>query len=205
MARRIILFVHSTLNGVVTGDPDGDVTDFSVWTRPGALVGEASRRLLQLLDRVDTVLLGRGTYDDLCRKWPNVQGPANSDDVASRLGVKINSAKKLVATRNRQLLHLPWGDFASAEPLACDDIVEQLHGIKAGAGGDIVIFGSPTLVRSLADAGLIDEFHILVHPVIVEVGERLFEGVGTRTGLDLKSVATVGDGGVLLVYSPDPS
>jgi hypothetical protein len=99
MARRIILWINSTLNSVVTGDPDGDKTDFIAWTRDGNIL-EGSESLVQLFDRVDTVLLGHGTYDDLSRKWPTMQGPADAVDVVSRLAAKINGAHKLVATRN---------------------------------------------------------------------------------------------------------
>ncbi|MPV35913.1 dihydrofolate reductase family protein [Georgenia subflava] len=199
MARRIILFIHSTLNGVVTGDPDGDKTDFSGWTRPGNVVGEASESLLRLFDRVDTVLLGRATYDDLSRKWPTMQAATEPVDVVSRLAAKINGATKLVATRDDQVAQLPWGECAPAEPLG-GDLAERLQRIRAGEGGDVVIFGSPTLVRSLMEADLIDELHIVVHPVVVEVGERLFSGVETRTDLTLESATTFSEGGVLLAY-----
>ena len=200
MARRIILWINSTLNSVVTGDPDGDKTDFIAWTRDGNIL-EGSESLVRLFDRVDTVLLGHGTYDDLSQKWPTMQGPADAVDVVSRLAAKINGAHKLVVTRDSQLADLPWGEFASAEPLTGDDIVAQIQEFKAGDGGDAVIFGSPTLVRSLADANLIDEYHFLMHPVIVEVGERLFDGIETRTDLQLKDVTTLDDGGVVVAYA----
>jgi dihydrofolate reductase len=64
-----------------------------------------------------------------------------------------------------------------------------------------VIFGSPTLVRSLAEADLIDEYHFLMHPVIVEVGERLFDEIETRTDVNLKSVTTLSEGGVVVAYA----
>jgi dihydrofolate reductase len=200
MARRIILWINSTLNSVVTGDPDGDKTDFIAWTREGNIL-EGSESLMQLFDRVDTVLLGHGTYDDLSRKWPTMQGPADAVDVVSRLAAKINGAHKLVVTRDSQLADLPWGEFAAAKPLAGDDVVAQIQEFKAGDGGDAVIFGSPTLVRSLAEADLIDEYHFLMHPVIVEVGERLFDEIETRTDLNLKSVTTLSEGGVVVAYA----
>lgn len=93
------------------------------------------------------------------------------------------------------------GEFEAAEPLTGDDIVAQIQEFKAGDGGDAVIFGSPTLVRSLADAGLIDEYQFLWHPVIVEVGERLFDGIETRTDLQLKNVTTLDEGGVIVAYT----
>jgi predicted dithiol-disulfide oxidoreductase (DUF899 family) len=64
-----------------------------------------------------------------------------------------------------------------------------------------VIFGSLTLVRSLAEADLIDEYHFLMHPVIVEVGELVFDGIETRTDLNLKSVTTLSEDGVVVAYA----
>ena len=58
------------------------------------------------------------------------------------------------------------------------------------------------LVRSLTDADLIDEYHVVVHPVIVEVGEHLCDGIKTRRDLQLKTVTTLDDSGVIIVYTP---
>ncbi len=201
LTRQIILWINSSVNSIITGDPDGDRTDFGVWTRQGNILS-GSEAALVLFDRVDTLLLGHGTYDDLVRNWPNMQGPADADDVGSRLAAKINGAHKLVVTRDQQLRDLPWGEFRAAEPLAVTDVVVQLQEFKSGEGGDAVIFGSPTLVRSLVDADLIDEYHVVVHPVLVEVGDHLGEGITVRRDLRLKTVITLDDSGVVLVYSP---
>lgn len=89
--RKLVLFIHSTVNGVVTGDPSKDKTDFVAWTREGNTVEEGSENLLKLFDVADTILLGRGTYEDLVRKWPSMQDvPAG--EVTSRLATKINNA-----------------------------------------------------------------------------------------------------------------
>lgn len=74
------------------------------------------------------------------------------------------------------------------------NIEEQIRNLKNGEGGDIVIFGSPTLVRSLANANLIDEYQVLVHPVVVNVGERLFD--------DLKERMDFHHGSLLVTYEP---
>jgi dihydrofolate reductase len=201
MSRRINLWINSSVNSVITGDPGGDKTDFGVWTRQGNILS-GSEAILRLLDPVDTLLLGRGTYDDLVRKWPAMQGPPGAGDVVSRLAAKINGAHKLVATRNRQLTDLPWGGFEAAQPLGVDDVVADVQEFTSGEGGDAVIFGSPELVRTLAAADVIDAYHVAVHPVIVEVGERLFDGITTRKSLQLTTVTTLDDSGVVLSYIP---
>ncbi len=201
MTRQIILFIHSSLNSIVTGDPATDATDFVAWTRPGNII-EPSEALVALFDnRVDTILFGRRTYEDLVRKWPTMQGPPDGDDVVSRLARRINAARKLVATRNPGLSELPWGSFAPAETLVGDDVTEQLRQLKGNDGGDIVIFGSPALSRSLIEQDLIDEFHILTHPVFVEAGERLLEDVDRQVDLSLTDITTFSEGGVLASYA----
>lgn len=72
--------------------------------------------------------------------------------------------------------------------------------LKNGDGGGIVIFGSPTLVRSLADAALIDEYRLIVHPVVVTVGEQLFDGLEKRQDLHLSEVTAFREGALLVTY-----
>ncbi|MEI3611427.1 dihydrofolate reductase family protein [Pseudogracilibacillus sp. SO30301A] len=200
-----ILFIHSTFNGVVTDDPCEDKTNFSVWTTDVSTKGEGSEYLLNRFDTVDTILLGRGTYEDLSRKWPFVNDWPNASDVDSRLGDKINNAHKLVVTGDRPLDELKWGEFKAPKQLTGSNIEEQIKDLKNGDGGDIVIFGSPTLVRSLANANLIDEYQVLVHPVVVNVGEHLFDNLKERKDFQLLDVKTLTDGSLLITYEPAKS
>ncbi|WP_152654810.1 dihydrofolate reductase family protein [Oceanobacillus sp. CFH 90083] len=199
--RKIILFIHSTFNGVVTGDPREDKTNFMVWTTDASME-EGSEYLLNTFDTADTILLGRGTYEDLSRKWPSIKDWSNVSDVGSRLGEKINNAHKLVVTGDRSLDELKWGEFEAPKQLTGSNIEEQIKGLKNGNGGDIVIFGSPTLVRSLANANLIDEYQVLVHPVVVNVGERLFDNLKEQKDFHLVDVKTLTDGSLLVTYEP---
>ena len=69
--RKLIVSIHSTANNKGTGPPTGDETDFMPWAQPG--IDDSQDRLLGSLDGVDTIVLGRGTYEDLVRKWPKVK------------------------------------------------------------------------------------------------------------------------------------
>lgn len=190
--RKIILFINSTFNGVVTGDPAKDKTNFATWaTRPSA---EGMELLLKAMDTVDTILLGRGTYEDLVRKWP----PANS----LPLGRKINNMHKVVVTGDHPQAELKWGKFEAPEQLTGRDIEKQIKRLKSGEGGDIMIFGSPVLVRSLTDANLIDEYQIKVHPVTVNFGEHLFDGLKKKKDFQLIDMQTFTDGTFLVKYAP---
>lgn len=201
--RRLVVSIHSTANNIVTGPPSGDETDFMQWAQPG--IDESLDHLLASLDGVDTVLLGRGTYEDLKRKWPLVTEWPDVSEVALRIGEKINTAHKLVVTGSHPLPGLDWGEYAPPKQLSGDDAMEQIGELKKADGGDIITFGSPVLVQSLTNAGLVDEYRILIHPVIVNEGRRLFENLTGRTDLHLVGVDTFPDGAMLVTYAPrDP-
>jgi hypothetical protein len=104
--RKIILYINSTFNGVVTGDPADDKTNFMVWTTPDS-VETGSVVLLETMRTVDTILLGRVTYQDLSRKWPLIGQWPDPSDVQVRLGEAINNARKLVVTTSRPTVGSP--------------------------------------------------------------------------------------------------
>jgi dihydrofolate reductase len=199
--RKIILYINITFNGVVTGAPNKDKTNFMVWTTE-ASVQTGSVCVLKTMETVDTILLGRCTYEDLSResKWPGVKDWPGVNDLALALGEKINNAHKLVVTHNHPLDELRWGDFEAPTQLTGSNIEEQIRDLKNGGGGDIIIFGSPTLVRSLADAGLIDVYQFQVHPVVVNVGEHLFDSLKDRKDLHLVDAKPLEDGSISVTY-----
>jgi dihydrofolate reductase len=195
--RKIILYINSTLNSIVTGDPKADKTNFMVWTTNGS-VETGSVVILKTMQTVDTLLFGRATYEDLNRKWPFIKDWGPQSETVNQLGEKINNAHKWVVTsRDDQLV---WGDFEAPERITRNDIEQQIRERKQGNGGDILIIGSPTLVRSLTKAKLIDEYQIDVRPVVVNVGEQLFEGMQERIDFELVQVQPLADGSMIVTY-----
>lgn len=201
--RKIILYINSTFNGIVTGDPKGDKTNFMVWTNE-AFIEAGSEVLLKTMQTVDTLLLGRKTYEDLSRpeKWPSVKQWPGASKVALALGVKINNAHKLVVSRSLANKDLKWGSHEAPSLIAGDNVEGQIGDLKDTNGGDIVIFGSPTLVRSLANANLIDEYQIQVRPVVMNVGEHLFDGLKERKDFELIEVKPLNEGSLFVRYKP---
>src|SRR5688572_2029654 len=201
--RKLILYINSTFNGVVTGDPGKDKTNFMVWTNE-AFMQAGSECLLKTMETVDTILLGRSTYEDLSRteKWPSVKDWPDVSDLSLALGEKINNAHKLVVTGDHPPHELQWGEFEAPKQLAGNNIEEHIKDLKNSDGGDIVIFGSPTLVRSLTDANLIDEYQIQLRPVVVNVGEHLFDGLKERHDFHLIDVKPLADGTLFVKYKP---
>lgn len=197
--RKLIVSIHSTANDVVTGPPS-DETNFMVWAMPG-IEDYSNGSFLESLADVDTILLGRATYEDLVRKWPKVKEWPDVTDVALRIGEKVNTTPKVVVTSTLPEESLAWGDFDPPTRLAGTDVEDQIKELKHDEGGDIIMFGSPTLVQSLTNAGLVDEYRILVHPVIVNYGRRLFENLDGRTDFRLISADKFEHGAILVKYA----
>ena len=195
--RKLIVSIHSTANDIVTGPPS-DETNFMVWAQAG--IEDSLDSFLKSLAKVDTILLGRATYEDLVRKWPKVKEWPNVSDVALRIGEKINATPKVVVTGNPHE-SLKWGEFEPPTKLTGPNVEEQIKDLKGRDGGDIITFGSPTLVQSLTNAGLVNECRILIHPVIVNEGKRLFDNLEGRTDFRLISVETFKRGAILVRYA----
>ena len=196
--RKLIVSIHSTANDIVTGPPS-DETNFMVWAQAG--IEDSLETFSKSLADVDTILLGRATYEDLVRKWPKVKEWPETTDVVLRIGDKINTTPKIVVTSKHRGRRFEWGDFEPAAQLNGPGIERQVEELKKRNGGDIITFGSPTLVQSLTNAGLVDEYRILVHPVIVNEGRRLFENLDRRADFRLVSVQPFERGAMLVTWA----
>jgi dihydrofolate reductase len=150
-----------------------------------------------VMGNVDTLLLGRVTYDSFAGAWPEREA---AGDVDAPFAKALGDARKIVATH--QDLDFTW---RNTERLA-GDLVEGVAALKEEPGDThIAISGSPSIVRQLLDAGLLDELHLLVHPIAVRDGIRLFEEGSARLPLKLLSSETFPNGVLNLVYGPDDS
>jgi dihydrofolate reductase len=148
--------------------------------------------MTQMMANIDTVLLGRVTYQEWAGYWPN----ATTDlDYAGF----INNTPKYVASRT--LKQLDWQNSILME----GDVPAAVAELKARPGGTIGIQGSPTLVRSLVQAGLVDELTLIFHPVIAGGGKRLFPGGEALQRMRLLDSRITGSGVALLTYAPRDS
>jgi len=135
----------------------------------------------------DTMLLGRVTYEEFAGYWPS-----SSDDIAEFM----NGTPKVVVSTT--LGEPEWANSTVID----SDVAAELARLKEQPGKDISITGSPTLVRSLLRDGLLDELRLLVHPIVVGSGKRLFpDGVG-RVPLALVDAKTFSTGVLALTYRP---
>jgi dihydrofolate reductase len=148
------------------------------------------------LGAADTVLFGRKTYDSFAGAWPEREAAGEEDaDLAKALG----DARKIVVSN--QKLEFTWRNSEQLE----GDLVEAVTALKHEPGANIALSGSVSVVRQLLAAGLLDELHLLVHPIAVRKGMRLFDEGETPIPLRLISSETFETGVLNLVYQPDES
>jgi dihydrofolate reductase len=184
--RKIIVSTLVTLDGVIQ-DPGG----MGGFERGGwanrYFNEEAAKRSLERLLACDYFLCGRHTYEMFSKAWPKMTGP-----YADRL----NSIPKLVVSTTL------------AEPLTWNahlvkgHVAQELKEIKEQAGRDIIMYGSPVLMRSLLQHGLIDQLDLMVCPIVIGEGQRLFGDGGPSVDLQLAGHAGLGTGVVILSYQP---
>jgi dihydrofolate reductase len=147
------------------------------------------------LGAADTVLFGRKTYDSFAGAWPERE-QAGEEDVG--LAKKLGDVRKIVVSN--QKLEFTWRNSEQLE----GDLVEAVTALKNEPGGNIGMSGSVSVVRQLLAAGLVDELHLLVHPIAVGQGMRLFDE-GETIPLRLISSETFETGVLNLVYGPAES
>jgi dihydrofolate reductase len=192
--RTLMVTAFVSVDGVVQGpggpdeDRDGGF-EHGGWVVPH--VDEALlARMVELLAPADALLLGRRTYEIFAASWPL----AAADDP---IGGKLNAMRKHVASRT--LGELTWQNSA----LLDGDVVDAVRALKAAPGGEIQVHGSGGLVQTLLEHDLVDELNLLVFPVLVGAGKRLF-GAGTvPAGLRLVGSATTATGVVVSRYARD--
>jgi dihydrofolate reductase len=139
----------------------------------------------------DAMLMGRVLYEEWADFWPR-QDPEENPVAARMNGVR----KYVVSTTLEEPLE--WQNST----LIAGDVAEEISELKRQPGKDIVISGSGSLVGSLLKDGLIDELGLMIHPVVVGSGKRLFEEGGERIALELVDSKTFSTGVVYLTYRP---
>src|SRR5215218_10070246 len=141
----------------------------------------------------DTVLFGRRTYDSFAGAWPEREAAGGED---AGFAKALGDIRKIVASN--QKLEFSWRNSEQLE----GDLVEAVTSLKNERGGNIALSGSVSVVRQLLAAGLLDELHLLVHPIAIRKGMRLFDEGETPVPLRLISSETFKTGGPNLLHGP---
>jgi dihydrofolate reductase len=185
---KVVVFMNLTLDGVMQapGRPDEDRRGgfkHGGWATPYATMEAAEESMAY----TGALLLGRRTYEDFYAVWPN-----RTDNPFTAV---LNNTQKYVASTTLEE-PLPW----SNSTLLKGDAAEAVARLKEELGKDLVILGSGELVQSLMRRNLIDEYVLLIHPLVLGSGRRLFAYGGAFAALRLVSTKTTTTGVVIATY-----
>jgi dihydrofolate reductase len=192
---RMIVNEFISLDGVVQApggaeeDTDGGFTNGG-WSMPffdpesmGAAIGEA-------MASTEVLLFGRRTWRVMADAWPERAGDAFADE--------LNAMPKYVASRTLTEADLDWNTTL----LPADGVIAAVEELRARDGGDVCVMGSATLVRELVANDLVDEYNLMIEPIVLGGGKSIFPTDGTARPLELISTRTASTGVLICTYRP---
>jgi dihydrofolate reductase len=181
---RIVITEFVSLDGVMEDPGGAEGYKHGGWTFQ-IEQGEGQQFKLDETHATDALLLGRVTYQGFAEAWPKMEG---------EFADKFNTMPKYVVSST-----LEKADWNNTTVLK-GDVVEEVTKLRQGPGGDIVVHGSRLLAQALIEHDLVDALHLMVFPVILGTGKRLFGEASDKMRLQLKESRIVGDGVAILVY-----
>jgi dihydrofolate reductase len=184
---RIVVTEFVSLDGVVEAPGGGENFKHAGWSFEIERGDEGNKFKLDETLASEALLLGRVTYEGFAAAWPS-----RTDEFAD----KFNSMPKYVVSST--LADPEWNNSTVLE----GDVVEEVSKLKQGQDGDIVIHGSPQLVQTLIEHDLVDEYRLMVFPVVLGTGKRLFGETSDKKSLRLVDSKVVGSGVTILIYQP---
>lgn len=183
---RIVVSEFVTVDGVMEDPGGGEAFDRGGWAFQFERGPEGDKYKLDELLEAEALLLGRVTYDGFSKAWPSLTDEVGFAD-------KMNSMPKYVASRT--LSDPEWNNAT----VLSGDVAEEVRALREQTVGNILVAGSATLVAALAEHDLVDEYRLMVYPVVLGSGKRLFrDGLG-KTRLRLVEGKPVGDAGVVVL------
>ena len=193
---RVVVNEFMSVDGVVQapGGPDED-TDGGFahggWSMPyfdpevmGAAIGAG-------MSDAEALLFGRRTWQGMAAAWPERAGDPYAD--------QMNAIKKYVASRTLTEDDLTWNNTTLLSP---EDAIADIAALRAEDGGDLLIWGSASLVTTLLAAGLVDELNLMIEPILLGGGKRIFPEDGTARPMQLVKCVTAGTGVQICTYRP---
>ena len=184
--RKLILSEFLTLDGVMEAPGGEEGHPHTGWVFDHMSPEQEKYKLAETLE-AETLLLGRVTYEGFAAAWPERGG---------EFADKMNSMPKLVASTT--LEDPEWDNTTVIE----GDVVEEVGRLKQQDGGPILVAGSCTLAHTLIENGLVDEYRLMVFPVILGSGKRIFPETSDKTELKLADTQTFPSGVVVQTYHP---
>ena len=183
--RKLYVFNMTTVDGLFEGPNKWDIGWHNVDE-------EFNEFAINQLNATDLILFGRVTYEGMASYWPTPDAIKNDLEVAN----KMNSIAKIVFSKT--LEKADWNNTR----LIKKNIAEEVMVLKQQPGKDLALFGSANLMSTFVQNGLIDEYRIIVNPVVLGKGTPLFGGISDKFTLELLQARTFKNGNVLLRYKP---
>jgi len=188
--RKLVVTMWITLDGFIAG-PNGEMD----WIASNfdAAMGKYES---DLVDTGDTLILGRTTYQSFAGSWPHVPANPNVSEDEKVYARKLNAMHKIVFSKT-----LETADWHNSTLLR-EIVPAEISQWKQEPGKDILLYGSASIVQALTNLGLIDEYQLLIYPVVLGAGKPLFSNINNRVNLKLTKTTTLPSGVILLHYQP---
>jgi len=185
---RIVVTEFVSLDGVMEDPGGSEHSKHGAWTFKFNRGEEGNKFKVDEVNNAEVQLLGRVTYEGFAQAWPQRSGDPFSE--------KFNSMPKYVVSGT-----LKKADWHNSTILK-GDVVDEVSKLKQKVHGDILVSGSATLVQTLIANDLVDQLNLMVFPVILGSGKRLFGETSPPKTLQLAESKTVGDGVAIMIYKP---
>jgi dihydrofolate reductase len=186
---RIVVTEFVSLDGVMEAPGGGEDFKHAGWTFEIERGDEGDKFKLDETLSSEALLLGRKTYEGFAAAWPSMTDEVGFAD-------KFNSMPKYVVSSTLE------GPEWKNSTVLKGDVVKEVTKLREQLDGDIVVHGSAQLVQTLVEHDLVDELRLMVFPVVLGSGKRLFGETSDKKRLKLAESKTVGDGVAILIYQP---
>ena len=184
---KIVVTEFVSLDGVMEA-PGGEDFKYKGWSFEVSRGDDGDQFKLDETNDSEALLLGRRTYEGFANAWPSREG---------EFADKFNNMPKYVVSST-----LDQPEWNNTTVVSADDLGQTVADLKGRHKGDIVVHGSAQLVHALVDQDLVDELHLMVFPLVLGTGKRVFGETSDKKRFQLVESRTVGDGVNVLVYTP---
>ncbi len=182
---RVVVTEYVSLDGVMQAPGGGEEYEHAGWTFEIDRGEEGNAFKLDETRQSEALLLGRKTYEGFAAAWPAMQG---------EFADQFNSMPKYVVSSTLQ--EPTWNNSTVLRGNVADEVTK----LREKSGGDVVVHGSAQLVQTLIENDLVDELRLMVFPLVLGTGKRLFGKTSDKKRLRLADAKTVGDGVAILIY-----
>ena len=194
---QIILSDFMSLDGVVQApggpkeDTDGGFAHGG-WSHPYFDLEAMGEAIDEVMQSTEALLFGRRTWQTMAAAWPERSG-------GDPFAVRMNEIPKYVASRTLSEDDLTW---ANSNLLPADDAIGAIRELRAQDGGGMQLMGSSTLAAQLIEHDLVDEYRLMIEPILLGGGKRIFPGDGRARPLELVAATTASTGVLICTYRP---